>query len=209
MDLQAPRFQGFLCRKHNPTGSWFLGQPATLGTHFCERQAQVGNDPRGFLESELISWGELLEDIQRWSSAVFEWANTPDLWAMPDSAAILAGLTSETSNTPFTLEEQKAISARLEIIAGSIKKTYDLTAEQEKKLDEKFEEIKKDSKRLGRKDLKNVVLGGVFSLILTDVITPGASMHILMLIEHGIGHLFMGNPPSIRGILNKVDDLVL
>jgi hypothetical protein len=41
----------------------------------------------------------------------------------------------------------------------------------------------------------------VFSLILADVITPGIAGHILMMIDHGIGYLFMGNPPSVHGIL--------
>jgi hypothetical protein len=38
--------------------------------------------------------------------------------------------------------------------------------------------------------------GAVFSLILTDLITPDTAQHVILMALHGIGHLFgIGEPP--------------
>jgi hypothetical protein len=50
---------------------------------------------------------------------------------------------------------------------------------------------------MGRKDWGLLFGGAVFSLILADVITPGMAGHILIMIEHGIGHLFSGPPTGV------------
>lgn len=126
----------------------------------------------------------------------------PDLWAETDnSSAILGGLEPEAGNSSFTVAEQAEISIKLDSVAESIKKTHELTAEQIKKLDEKVEELKKDSKRLGRKDWKNIVIAQFFSLVITDTITPGVFQNALMLLEHAIGYLYGGAP--IGGALAK------
>jgi hypothetical protein len=46
-------------------------------------------------------------------------------------------------------------------------------------------------------------MGGVFSLILTDAITPDIAHHILMMALHGLEHLFLGGKPNIRGALSE------
>jgi hypothetical protein len=95
-----------------------------------------------------------------------------------------------------------AITGQLAAIKEQIKKTYDLTAEQESKIDARFEEAEKASERLGRKDWILLFGGAVFSLILADIITPDIAQHVLMLTVHGLGHLFLGGPPPVRGILS-------
>lgn len=42
--------------------------------------------------------------------------------------------------------------------------------------------------------------------MLPDIITPEVMGHILTMMQHGIGHLFMGNPPSFQGILSAAQD---
>lgn len=138
---------------------------------------------------------DLVGRVRSWAKDIPGWMDTPDLWkSMPDTSSIPGELTPESDNTPFTADEQKAISDQLKEIAESVKKTYELTAEQSAKLDEKFEEAEKASRRMGRKDWGLLFGGAVFSLILADVITPGVAGHILMMIEHGLGYLF-GGPP--------------
>ena len=148
----------------------------------------------------------LLGEVRRWGNDVAEWIATPDLWeSMADASSIPGELSPESDNTAFTAEEQKAISGQLKAIAEAVKKDYDLTAEQSAKLDEKFEEAEKASRRMGRKDWGLLFGGAVFSLILTDVITPGVAGHILMMIEHGLGHLFCGSP--VGGVLSASEGL--
>lgn len=158
----------------------------------------VGSDP---IRQIAIGGGfeQFVQQVPSWAAAVREWANTPDLWeSLKAPSSILDGLESDSDNTLFTADEQAEIKVQLDSIADSIKKSYELTASQTKKLDEKIEEIKKDSKRLGRKDWKNIVIASFFALVLTDTITPGIFQDALVLLEHGIGFLF-GGPPPIGG----------
>ena len=129
----------------------------------------------------------------------------PDLWENPPGPGSIPGeLIPESGNTPFSEEEQKAISVQLKLVAEIIKKTYELTVEQSAEIDKKFEEAEKASRRMGRKDWGLLFAGAVLSLILADAITPGIAGHILMMIEHGIGRLF-GNPP-VGGVLSAGGD---
>jgi tetrahydromethanopterin S-methyltransferase subunit G len=101
-------------------------------------------------------------------------------------------LSPDSVNIPFSPDEQAEVSARLKEIAKSIKKVYKLTAEQSAKLDEKFEEAEKASRRMGRKDWGLLFGGAVLTLILSDTITPAIMGDILMMVQHGLGHLFGG-----------------
>jgi hypothetical protein len=48
--------------------------------------------------------------------------------------------------------------------------------------------------------------GAILSLVLCDAITPAIMGHIFMMLGHGIGHLFIGVPPSVGGILSAGQD---
>jgi len=137
--------------------------------------------------------------IQSWANQVAEWQETPDLWELRHNWKFLGEQQYEDStNATFSPEEQDAISVQLAAIKESVKKTYALTAEQEAKIDAQFEEAKQAARRLGRKDWILLFAGGIFSLILTDVITPDIAQHILMMATHGLAHLFASAPRSIR-----------
>jgi hypothetical protein len=162
-------------------------------------ETKLGDDPSNGAKAG-SDFSEIVDEVERWAIEIPEWMGASDLWkSIPESSAVPGDLTPDSANTPFTSDEQAAISAQLKEIAESIKKTYELTAEQSAKLDEKFDEAEKASRRMGRKDWGLLFGGAVFSLILADVITPGIAGHILMMIEHGMGHLFGG--PAVGGTL--------
>jgi hypothetical protein len=164
---------------------------------------RVGDQSSPVFFDSARNFDDLSGKIAAWAKDIIKWVDTPDLWkSMPDPAAIPGELTPDSPNTPFSPDEQAAISAQLKEIKEAVKQTYQLTAEQSAELDKKFDEAEKASRRMGRKDWGLLFGGAVFSLILSDAITPGIAGHILMLMEHGLGHLFMGNPPSVRGILS-------
>ena len=167
---------------------------------------RIGDDPYQVWFAG--NFRSLTTRIAWWAHGVGRWVDTPNLWgsSLAGDNAIPGAHTPDSANTPFTSEEQQEVSAQLKEIAESIKATYKLTAEQSAKLDEKFEEAEKASRRMGRKDWGLLFGGAVFSLILADVITPGVAGHILTMIEHGIGHLFIGGPPSVRGVLSAGQD---
>lgn len=197
--------------RHVPSESVIVIKPVRLSDEdnfsrerILHVKSRIGYDPNRdttVRDSLPMIIGEVLE----WAADVHEWVDTPDLWEISRSGDKIPGdLTPHSANTPFTEDEQGVISTQLKIIAESIKKTYELTAEQSAKLDEKFEEAEKASRRMGRKDWGLLFGGALLSLILCDAITPGIMGHILMMTGHGIGHLF--GSPAAGGILSAGQD---
>lgn len=187
---------------HSPTGSSFAALAEDGSYRYLLR---IANDPVDLSWHDGNSWPALLDAIRLWSHDVANWAETPDLWMLRhDWKSFVSSYHEEASNSRFTQDEQDVISIQLSAIRDSVKKNYELTKAQLEKLDEKFEELRKDSKRLGRKDWKNIVIAGFFGLVLTDAITPGIFEHIFILLEHGIGYLFIG--PAAGGILSAGQD---
>jgi hypothetical protein len=102
----------------------------------------------------------------------------------------------DVENTPFTSAEQAEVSAQVRRVEDYIKATFELTSEQISRVEETLSHAEEASRHLGRKDWLLLFNGGVFSLILTDMITPQAAQHIIMLTVQGLGHLFgFGGPP--------------
>jgi hypothetical protein len=179
--------------------SLYIDKPFTYGSH-------VGDDPPDSSSSG-IPFEKIVQLVGAWGCEAAEWAETPDLWkSMPDSGRIPGSQAPDSPNNPFSPNEQAVISSQLRIIAETVKKAYELTAEQSAEIDKKFEEAEKASRRMGRKDWGLLFGGAVFSLILSDAITPGIAGHILTMVEHGIGYLFAGGTPFVRGILSAGQD---
>jgi len=78
-------------------------------------------------------------------------------------------------NAPFTSEEQTQIPARIGEIKGYIRATYELTAEQMSRVEERLDNAEEASKRIGRKDWLMAFNGAVFSLFLSDLIPQQAA----------------------------------
>jgi hypothetical protein len=187
--------------KHVPSDSRFAMFPERDSSLFrCN--SRVGDDPTVSLDYRM-NFTEVVAHVRGWGLEVADWIDAPDFWETVRSGnAIIPGeLSHYSDNAPFTPDEQAAISDELREIRDAVKKIRDLTAEQSKQIDDKFEEAEKASRRMGRKDWGLLFGGAVFSLILADVITPGVAGHILTMMDHGIGHLFSGGT-AIRGILS-------
>jgi len=194
-------YETYLTIKHIPTGSWLLAPPVTDGPRFTMWRWQIGTDPAITIGEPgiAIDLNQLLGSITNWSNQIVDWIDAPDLWELRHKWKNLSGRYNDGLNTPFTPEEQEGISAQLADIRASIKETYALTAEQEKNLDARFEEAEKASKRLGRKDWVLLFMGGLFSLILTDAITPGIAEHILTMAVHGFDVFLSAGPRALPG----------
>jgi hypothetical protein len=162
--------------------------------------SKVGDDPTLVIYTP-YAFEKVVEQVAFWADAVWEWMDTPDLWKLARSGEKIPGeLTPDSENTPFFPDEQAAMAAQLREIKEAIKKTHELTAEQSKHIDEKFVEAEKASRRMGRKDWGMFFGGALLSLILSDTITPAIMGDILMMVQHGIGHLFSG--PPVSGVLS-------
>lgn len=77
-----------------------------------------------------------------------------------------------------------------------IKADPQLTAEQLTRVENTIDHVEEASKRLGRKDWIMLFNGAVFSLILTDLITPQVAEHVLLITVQALGLFGHGMPPG-------------
>lgn len=100
----------------------------------------------------------------------------------------------DQENTPFTPAERAEIIQQLRAIRDSVRKNYELSAEQLAAINKRLKETEEASKRLGRKDWKSMFYGIVFGLMVNDAIPPDVAQHIFTGVAHGIAHLFGAVP---------------
>ena len=160
---------------------------------------RVGDDPaQNFNGAE---WEAIPDYVYQWAKDVVEYKDAPDLWAQfQRTKEVLASTQYEASeNTPFTPAEQAEISNQLREIKAALKESSELTTEQISHIEGRLDEAEKASRRLGRKDWLLLFAGTIFTLIVTDCLTPDLAQHILMLTLHGLSHLFLGGIKPIPG----------
>jgi hypothetical protein len=161
---------------------------------------------RAFTSKPYSSWDDSLWRFRQWldtveilTKKVEEYDRTPDLWAeLKRSRDFLGGQPEpKVENTPFTEAEQDEISRQIALIRGYIKVEHELTSEQISQVESKLDEAEGASRRIGRKDWLMAFNGAVFSLMLTDLITPPTAQHIILMTVYGLSHLFgIGGPPA-------------
>jgi hypothetical protein len=130
----------------------------------------------------------VLAEVARWGKDVKAYAELRQRELDPAAAA---NVYASSANTQFTVAEQYEISKQLRAIRESLKQNFKLSTEQAKRVEDRLNEAEEASRRLGRKDWILLFSGAVFSLILTDVITPDVAQHIFMVLTHGVSHLFV------------------
>jgi hypothetical protein len=111
-----------------------------------------------------------------------------DLWGefKRDSGLLAGDRELDIENTPFSSTEQAEISARIRQAKDYITSSRELTGDQVAQVEARLDHVEEASRRIGRKDWLMLFNGAVFSLILTDLITPPAAQHIIMLTSHGL-----------------------
>ena len=151
-----------------------------------------------------LDWPELLSLAEIWAwkahELAEEYANTPDLWAqLRQSTALLAGQ-QQFANTPFTDSERSEISSQIQQVKAYIKTTYELTAEQISGIEQKLDDLKEASHRVGRKDWITMLYGAAFGMIVNDSVPAHVVQNILAMAVHGLAHLFgFGGAPTAIG----------
>lgn len=192
---------------HRPTRSYF-GVMKEDGDYNYFENIGGGGDidnlsglfvPRFYVDGG--SWDGVGHGFSRWLNRVrecVEYLEEPDLWA---ELARFREVLSDTGyeNTTFTRDEQAEISARIERAKEDIRASGELTSEQISRIEARLDHAEEASKRVGRKDWLMVFNGAVFSLALTDTITPQVAQHIFMLVVQGLGHAigYGGPPPQL------------
>lgn len=171
-----------------PLDRYFVGATVNDGSRKLFRTSARLND-------------EILNAIAKWAAEVKKVTEAPDLWTeIQRSGDLVTEIQQEAvANTPFTQEEQEQIAVQLEYIKEQIREQFELTSEQIAKVYQRLDEATEASKRMGRKDWLLIFSGTIFTVIVTDIVTPGVAEHIFITFIHALGHLFTGGhePPQI------------
>ena len=143
---------------------------------------------------------DLATGVRRWADEVAQVVEMPDHWVeMQRGRQLIASIQRGAGSAPFTQDEQGQIAAQLQEIKRHIRGQFELTNEQIAQVEEKLDEAAEASKRMGRKDWLLLFSGTIFTLIVTDIVTPGVAEHIFTMVIYGLIHLFTGGgePPRI------------
>jgi hypothetical protein len=163
--------------------------------------SRVGSDPAS--GGLVFDWDETTEMVQAWARAVRNYSETPDLWEFRFDSRPLQEAYEIGGNSLFSAAEQSLISRHIQEIKESVKENFELSGEQLQRIEARLDEAEEASRRLGRKDWILLLSGAVFSLILTDLITAQVAEHILMMVVHGLGHLFASGGAHVRRAIDK------
>lgn len=210
--LFAQRSRIFAVIQHSTTESLFGIKKIREGKFWVRYQVGADNGtgeklfPRAWGPfNSNYKWETVLAEVQKWTGKVEDLAkkleqyeSTPDLWEELNRSKNFFTNQSEqsTENAPFTPAEQADISAQIKQVENYLKATHELTSEQISHIETRLDQAEQASRRLGRKDWLMTFNGVVFSLILTDLITPQTAQHVMMMSIHGLSHLFgIGGPP--------------
>lgn len=146
------------------------------------------------------AWTDVNFQLGVWAAEVCYVTNTPDLWKELKRAPKVFALVQrdETGNSAFTKAERTEIANQLDAIKDQVREGFQLTFEQLSVVNERLDDAKRASERLGRKDWLLMFYGAMVSTAITDAVPPGVVQTVLAMAIHGIAHIFgIGGPPSI------------
>lgn len=160
----------------------------------------VGDAPEWPFEA--YSWQTFMERIIRWLAEVKQDLDTPDLWEeLQREAKLLQANASEfTENTPFSGEEQKELSQKLQVLVEYVRTTHPLSADQLEVLNEKIDYLIAAAGRLGRIDWRGILVGEILGYVLSAMIPPETARSIVQTFQEflrDIHHLFVYGLPGL------------
>jgi hypothetical protein len=176
---------------HAPSGSSFV-----LEGDFSrwKTTAVVGDSPSWQVDA--YTFPTVGERAERWARDVKRDVETPDLWAeLQRQREVLTGVLvvdDDVGDTPFSADEQAEIAEQLRQIKALVAEKYPRSEAQMQILEARFDDLEAAAGRMGRQDWLLRFLGVMFTVIVTDLLTPEAVQDILAMALHGLGHLYGG-----------------
>jgi hypothetical protein len=150
----------------------------------------VGDGP--YFRFEVYSWDPVIDRFGLWIREVKDDLATLDLWAELRREIELFGANSEdfADNAPFSPGEQKEIAARLQELAGDVRRAASLSEAQTRLLEAKLDYLAKAAGRLGRIDWRNVFVAAIVSFILAAALPPESARALIFGFLRVIGHFY-------------------
>jgi hypothetical protein len=137
-------------------------------------------------------WKEKLRYFDRWAGFLAREVLTPDLWEAVRTGGELPGLSGDArlSNAPFTPKEQTYLAQQLKEIHQFVERTEQLQDDQKRFLEERFAYFEESSKRLGRKDWLNLLMGALLNTVINLAIPPDKINEIFHFTSTALSQLF-------------------
>jgi tetrahydromethanopterin S-methyltransferase subunit G len=157
----------------------------------------------GVANSQFVrcDWSQLITQIEEWAKEVKYESDTPDFWEeLKKSERLLAAVQAEeSSNALFTADEQAEVARQIEGIKRQIRTSYELPAEQLAAIEQKLDEVREASQRVGRKDWVLILYGAAVGMFVNDSVPSHVVQGVLAMAVHGVAHIFGlgGLPPAI------------
>jgi len=119
------------------------------------------------------SWQTKHSLFMTWLTRLRVEVDAPDLWAMAatERELVEAGQSAELDNKPFSRDEKKAISTKLDELKKILLESQNVDRQRAELVEQQLRYLKEASNRVGRKDWIILVLGTLIPLgmnVLTD-----------------------------------------
>lgn len=116
-----------------------------------------------------FKWTNVIPGVRRWLGYIKKETELPDFWeTLATERPLISSVSySGDDNSPFTAEERIKLLQGLEEIKAYLKSGRELSLEQHKIIDAKFEYLQEASSRLGRKDWQGILISTLLSTALT------------------------------------------
>jgi hypothetical protein len=175
---------------HKPTGYYFkfdIKQGKIVTEYFPNKEGVV------YTKIWPI-WEPQLNDFMIWLGLLKDELDTPNLWETILNEKRLFGDVPEgyLINEQFNVKEQEYISAKITEIEGFLKEKHDLLERDIEIINTKLNYLEEASKRLGRKDWLNVLIGVSFKIAVDLGLSTNIAKEFFQLIGIAFSQLLSG-----------------
>lgn len=150
-------------------------------------------------ETELFhTWNSLLEGFDAWTGYLVDELATPDLWSNVPSDAQLIRLAADQDNRPYTPEEQLQVKKALDEIKSYIIQSQQLSENQAKMIEGRFQYMEEAASRLGRKDYIGIVVTTLLTIAYDQGFSRDVSGDVIrfagQIFKQLLGMLYLAGP---------------
>ena len=176
---------------HGPTGHYFIFDFFRSVEYYTVRSPGPGS---GFDLGYPKTWGEQYANVLEWLDWLKREVEAPDLWAAISQERKLAEVASASaaSNTPFTVDEQRQVSGRLDEIAQYLIKTQTLSEQHTDFVKKRLDYLKEATKRLGRLDWLHTAIAVFVTIVMETGIGSNAARELFRFAGQILGQLLGG-----------------
>lgn len=142
---------------------------------------------------------EIPAEMRMWVKRIEELAAIPDRWAALEQErdAFSRATLMPGENTPFTPEEQRSIEGKLRELTTSIGKEHELSSGELDELTSRMDYLIEASKRLGRFDWRNLVVGTLAGAAFNAYLSPDTVRTMVSTTLSSVSHLFGAPLPQL------------